>query len=220
MSRVQRIPHDRGDDAAAYAVGALEAEEAEDFRRHLDRCTQCREELAEFRRIAEALPMAVPKYPPPPGLRRRVLREVQSETRPRARRAQGGFAVVAAVAIVVALIGAVVVSPSGSVRTRVLAARVVNSPGTAELRVSGEQAELIVDHLSAPAAGRIYEVWLKRGTQAPAPTTALFGVTARGSADVVVPGSVRGVGEVLVTEEPAGGSRVPTGPPIIVAATS
>lgn len=168
--------------------------------------------------------MAVPQYPPPPGLRRRVLRAVRSDPQPRWRSARvrlvAAAATAIAVAIVAVVIGAVVLSPSGAVGTRVLAARVVGSPGTAELRVGGGHVELIVRHLPAPEAGRIYEVWLKRGDQAPAPTTALFSVTGGGSADVGVPGDVRGVGEILVTEEPAGGSRVPTGPPVIVAATS
>jgi anti-sigma-K factor RskA len=88
------------------------------------------------------------------------------------------------------------------------------------LRIDGGRAELIVHRLPAPAAGRIYEVWLKRPGGAPVPTRALFGVTAGGTADVGVPGELRGVSEVLVTQEPAGGSRVPTGPAVIVARTS
>lgn len=224
MSSHDRTPHDRAGDAAAYAVGALEPDEAKEYRRHLARCSKCREELATFQRVAEVLPMVIPQYPVPPGLRRRVLRAVQSEPRPRprfrVRLVPAGLVAAAAAAIVVVVIGAVLLGPSRPAGTRVLAARVVASPGTAELRVSGEHAELIVDHLPPPATGRIYEVWLKRGNRAPAPTTALFGVTAGGSADVGVPGDVRGVGEILVTEEPAGGSRVPTGPPVIVAATS
>ena len=68
--------------------------------------------------------------------------------------------------------------------------------------------------------GRIYEVWLKRPGAAPAPTTALFSVPAGGAADIGIPGALGGVSEVLVTEEPAGGSGAPTGPPVLVAPTS
>jgi hypothetical protein len=60
-------------------------------------------------------------------------------------------------------------------------------------------------------------VWLKRGAAAPAPTPTLFSVTRAGAADVGVAGSLRGVTEVLVTPEPAGGSLVPTHTPVIVA---
>jgi anti-sigma-K factor RskA len=220
MNRDDRSCHDRADDAAAYAVGALESDEADEYRRHLAWCGTCREELAAFQRLADALPMAVPQYVPPPGLRRRVLRAVRPEPRPRIRRAWAGLAAAAAVATAVVVVGAVLLSASRSVSTRVLAARVVNSPGSAELRIGGGHAELIVRNLPRPAAGRIYEVWLKRGNQAPAPTTALFSVTAGGAADVGVPGGLDGVGEVLVTQEPAGGSRVPTSRAVIVAATS
>jgi anti-sigma-K factor RskA len=235
MSRDDRIPHDRAADAAAYAVGALEREEAEEYRRHLDRCTECRDELAAFQRIADALPMAAPRYPPPPALRRRLLRAVEAEPRrletaapvprrytprlPRALGAQAALAAVAGVAIVVALIGAVRLHPGRSTGSRVLPARVVSAPGTAQLRITAGHAQLMVRHLPPPAAGRIYEVWLRRGNQAPAPTNALFSVTAGGAADIGVPGGLDGVREILVTQEPAGGSRVPTGPAVIVAAT-
>jgi hypothetical protein len=83
--------------------------------------------------------------------------------------------------------------------------------------VAGGRAELIVRHLPPPPAGRIYEVWLKRAGQQPSPTSALFSVTTTGAGDVGVPGDLRGVSEVLVTQEPAGGSLVPTDGPVIVA---
>lgn len=217
MSRVDRIPHDRAADAAAYALGALEDEEAEEYRRHLDRCHQCREQLAAFQGAADALPMAVPQYPAPRGLRKRVLRAVQPE--PRVGRARATLVVVTAAVLILALIGSFALFSRRSGGSRVVPARVVSSAGTAALRIGDGHAELIVRHLPAPAAGRIYEVWLQRANQAPAPTTALFGVTAGGAADVGVPGGLDGVREVLVTAEPVGGSRVPTGQPLIVART-
>lgn len=220
MSRIDRVPHDRAADAAAYAVGALAGEEAQAYRRHLDRCAQCREELAAFQRVADALPTVVPQYPAPPGLRRRVMRAVRSDSRRQRHAARWPLAAAACVAAVAALIVAVGLIPPGSGVPRVLSAKVVSSPGTAQLRISGGHAELIVRHLPSPGAGRVYEVWLRRGTRAPAPTTALFSVTARGAADVGVPGELDGVSQILVTQEPVGGSRVPTGRAVIVAATS
>jgi hypothetical protein len=73
-------------------------------------------------------------------------------------------------------------------------------------------------HLPPPPAGRIYEVWLRQGSTAPAPTSALFSVTANGAATVDVPGDLRGISQVLVTQEPAGASRVSTHRPVIVLA--
>ena len=71
--------------------------------------------------------------------------------------------------------------------------------------------------LPAPPEGRIYQVWLDRdnGT-APEPTEALFSVR-HGRASVDVPGDLRGVKQVLVTDEPLGGSEVPTRQPVIAA---
>ncbi len=88
--------------------------------------------------------------------------------------------------------------------------------GDARLYVDGSRAELVVARLPQPGVGRIYEVWLQRGSAAPEPTNALFGVTRTGAADAAVPGNLRGVSRVLVTAEPAGGSLVPTSKPVIV----
>jgi hypothetical protein len=88
------------------------------------------------------------------------------------------------------------------------------------LLVAGSNAKLVVAGLRAPPAGRIYQVWLDRGHgSAPAPTEALFSVR-NGRASVDVPGDLTGVKQVLVTDEPLGGSEVPTRQPIIAARMS
>ncbi len=235
MTRESRLPDGCGSDSAAYVLGALEPDQAEAYRRHLGRCVTCREEVAVLQRVADVLPMAAPQYRLPAPVRRRVVRTVRAEARrrrrgrrrtalaailprlPRGGRALAGAAAVALAALVIAVAIVVTGGPAGP---RVLQATVMNSTGTAQLRIGGGHAHLLVRHLPAPAAGRTYEVWLKRPGAAPAPTAALFSVTAGGTADIGVPGRLRGVSEILVTEEPAGGSRVPTGPPVIVAPTS
>jgi anti-sigma-K factor RskA len=221
---------DCGGDAAAYVLCALDPSEAEDFRRHMTRCVVCRDEVAAFRQAVNALPMAATQYPPPRRLRSRVMREVRAEpglaARPPQRRRplfSGGFVprpalaagLLAAVAL--AVLGGLELAPTGSSSLRVIRASVTAVSGSAQLRVAGAHAELIVSHFPPPAAGRIYEVWLKRGRQAPSPTRALFSVTSSGAAEVGVPGDVRGVSMILVTQEPAGGSLVPTRVPVIVA---
>jgi anti-sigma-K factor RskA len=213
--------HDCGADAAAYALGALEPDEAERFSAHLDECVICRDELTAFQQIAGALPMAAPQYRAPRALRRRVLTQVRAEARsatesarapqasPRFRPAWAG-SLAGAVAVAVAVVIAV---GSGGSGTRVISATV----GKAQLRVSGGHGELIVNHLPAPSAGHIYEVWLKTTNGAPQPTKALFSVTSRGAADVDVPGNLRGISTVMVTQEPSGGSTHPTSGAVIVA---
>ena len=73
--------HDCGNDAAAYVLGALEPEELEAFRRHLASCVVCRDEVAAFSQVADALPMAAPQYATPRALRRRLLRDLRAEPR-------------------------------------------------------------------------------------------------------------------------------------------
>ena len=116
-----------------------------------------------------------------------------------------------------AIVGGIELGSTGSGTAKVIQAAVTGVPGSAQLRISGGRAELIVSRLPPPSAGRIYEVWVKRGHQSPAPTRALFTVTGSGAADVGVPGNLHGVNTIMVTQEPAGGSLVPTHPPVIVA---
>ncbi|MGA2166091.1 MAG: anti-sigma factor [Solirubrobacteraceae bacterium] len=116
------------------------------------------------------------------------------------------------------VIGGLAFSSGSSVRTEVIRAVVV-APGhhaTAELRKVGSRLELVVVGMPAPPPGRIYEVWLEHGTEAPLPTDALFSVTKTGSGSVGVPGDLHGVSKVLVTDEPLGGSLKPTRTPVIV----
>ena len=61
--------------SGAYALNALSAEEAEQFRRHLDACTACRQEVRELQQAAADMGAAESSAPPAP-LRRRVLTAV------------------------------------------------------------------------------------------------------------------------------------------------
>ncbi|MGH2863380.1 MAG: anti-sigma factor [Solirubrobacteraceae bacterium] len=218
-------------DAAAYALGALDPSDAAEFRRHLDSCAVCRDELAAFEHVVDALPASAPRLPVPKALRRRVMREVHAERgraprhdQPRRRHVFSGpfvprLAIAGATLAVLALaaVGGIDLVPGGSSGARVIQASVTGSAARAQLRVSGGRAELVVSHLPAPPPGRIYELWVQHGSRAPSPTRALFSVTSSGAADVGVPGSVRGVSAILVTQEPAGGTLVPTHAPVIVA---
>ncbi len=211
-----------GEDAGAYVLGALEPPEAEAFRRHLAECAACREEVAAFEGVTEALPAAGAQYELPRGLRRRVMREVRgtpknaSAGRPRTVRAPRRFSLAwggGLAAVVAAVIVAVVLVTGGSSGTRVIQASV----GSAQLRIAGGHGDLVVRRLPRPPSGRIYEMWLQRGTAQPVPTGTLFSTTSNGTAAVGVPGSLHGVSAVLVTQEPAGGARAPPRAPGIVA---
>jgi anti-sigma-K factor RskA len=224
-----------GGNAAPYVLGALTDEESETFRRHLDSCAVCREEVAALRVVASALPAAAPQLTAPSGLKRRVMSAVYEDERgvaapaPAPRRAarrpaprrpwlRPAFVGVAVAAAVIAL-AVIALAPGGGGGVRVIRAQVLAPRATAQLRLSGGHAELNIAGLPQSAAGRVYEVWVK-GAGGPRPTDALFTVTSGGQATVEIPGGVSGVREVMVTSEPRGGSRVPTSKPVIVARVS
>lgn len=219
--------HNRGDDAAAYVLGALEPAEAEEFRRHLESCAVCREAVAELQQTANALPMAAPQYPVPARLRRRVLRIVRGERKrpagsvaPMVRRLAVRPSLAAGAALAAAVIAVVLALSLSGGGTRVFQAQVAGISGNAQFRLSGDHGELVVHHITPPPRGHIYEVWTKRSDHAPVPANVLFGATPTGSSYVALPGSMHGVSVVMVTPEPAGGSRVPTHSAVITARLS
>jgi anti-sigma-K factor RskA len=224
---------DCGSDAAAYALGALEPGEADAFRRHMQECTVCRDEVEALAGVVSALPLATTQYEAPRGLRRRVMREVRREPVARAssrRRAlwpsplsvpwRGSRQGMTGLALAAAAVAGVVIAvalPRGGPAVTVYQARVSGVAGSAQLRVSSGRADLEVHHLSPPGRGHTYEVWLQSGTAAPVPASVLFGVNGSGDADVGIPHGIRGVSAVMVTPEPLGGSPHPTHAPVIVA---
>ena len=211
-----------GEDAAAYALGALDRAEAEAFRRHLADCTACQKEVAELEQVTGSLADAPVRYEMPRELRRRVLREVRATPKAQASRPARSWSPrlawvgAGAAAVVVIAVVLVVALGSGGSRTRTIQA----STGSAELQIANGRADLIVHRLPALPAGRIYEMWVQRGNATPTPTGTLFAVTSNGTAAVGVPGGVSGVSAVMVTQEPAGGTPAPTTAPVIVARTT
>jgi anti-sigma-K factor RskA len=215
--------HECGDDVAAYALGALDPEDTAAFERHLESCAICRDELDAFEQVVDRLPMSAPVHPAPAGLRRRVMRAVAESSRGTAVRSRRprvrltmpkpAMALTAVLATTVIVFGGLELE-SSSPATRVIRAQ-VTSQGLAELRLTGTSGQLILHRFSPPPAGEIYEVWLKRPGRPPAPTTALFSVTAAGDGTVDVPGDLHGVSLIMVTPEPAGGTLTPTHPPVL-----
>jgi anti-sigma-K factor RskA len=208
--------------AGAYVLGAMAVAEREEFEEHLSTCAICREEVEELQPAAEALPMASPLMTPPPELKARIMAEVEREAellgaagagadRPERteRRRRGWLSgwrlapVAAALVIAGVLAGVALDSPD----TQTYAFQ----GASAELEVEGDRATLVAQDLPAPPEGRVYEVWLQSGDDAPQPTDVLFVPRDDGSAVAAIPGSVSDIDQVLFTDEPRGGSDEPTG---------
>jgi hypothetical protein len=236
--------HERwADSLGAWLLDALPEDEAEGFRAHLAECPVCRDDAASLQVAVDALPASAPPATPPPALKGRVMAVVEREASllraagpeadsapaPRRRRRLprlGGLSLRPALAVPLvllllavgggaALLGREALDEDG----RVVTARVNPELGgsRASLEVEGSRARLVGNRLPPPPAGRVYQVWVDRGGAAPEPTSALFSPRRDGSASVDVPGSLEGVRAVMVTDEPAGGSRTPTGRIILTA---
>jgi len=67
--------HEQHDLAAAYALGALDANEAAAFESHLDSCDHCRRDVIQYSGVVEELAEA-DAIVPPPELRSRLLDEI------------------------------------------------------------------------------------------------------------------------------------------------
>jgi anti-sigma-K factor RskA len=222
--------------AAAYVLSALEQQEVERYREHLDGCAVCSAEVARLQPVADSLATSVPHAAASQELRARVMASVRAEAEllhaagaaadrpepapPRWRMRRPQLLVTAAALGVGLLIGVAVIDTGPQEpATHVTSAQLASLPlgARAVLRQTGSHAELVVSGVSQPPRGKIYELWLARSGAAPQPTSALFGVTRAGDASVNVPGSLAGVHQVMVTAEPLGGSSHPTSSPIIVA---
>ena len=66
------------DNIPAYALGALDAEDARALESHLQTCASCRTELADYRALSESLLMISPAQTPPAALRRSLQRHLPS----------------------------------------------------------------------------------------------------------------------------------------------
>lgn len=106
-------------------------------------------------------------------------------------------------------------SSEDGARDRTVVASVERGDASAKLVVGRDASRLEVANLRKPPEDRVFQVWTQRPGGKPVPSTALFVPRADGSASVAVPGSLRGVEEVLVTDEPVGGSKAPTRTPFL-----
>jgi hypothetical protein len=214
---------------AAFALGGLDSEEETEVRRHLALCPSCREKLAEFEEVSQALEAAPPLADPPPYLKDEILSYVRAEKLPsstneelpssRDSRSKNlplfvpGVAAAALVAVVALGIffGLHTESPVATIQLTPVEKE--NYWGVAELhpQPSGnQQVELKLNNLDEPGPDSYYEAWFSSGEEYIGAGT--FTVTDSGQTDVVLtaPPQARDYPTFLVTEQPATGDTAPS----------
>ena len=208
------------DDLAAYTLGALDRQESEELERHLATCEECSERLRWLRPATDLLSESVERRDPPAQLRDRIMAEVRAEAEPRESAARAReprrplrslllrpAIAVAGVALLAAGAAGYLIGGSGEGGTTTYEAQ---RPGvTASLIRDGDSGTLELTGLSQLPAGRVYQAWVQRG-QRVIPSS-LFAARADGSASAAIPHSLDGAERVMVTREPRGGSKRPTG---------
>lgn len=227
------------DSLGAYALGALPDREREQVAAHLERCPICAEDAGALERAATHLIDVVPIAEPSPELRKRIMAAVEPEAallraaagqphevRGRAPRRRTSWsdalrlrvvAPAAALLMLGGIVGVTAFDSSSGPNTRTLSAEV--GSGHAWVEVSEDnRAHLVVDGLAAPARNKVYEIWIQSGDAAPRPASGNLdqAVFVVGSGRVEIPARLQKGDRVMVTEEPPGGSRIPSAAPIVI----
>jgi len=212
-----------GDDAvhdltAAYALDALEAEDARGYEQHLAGCDRCREELASLQATAGALAYAIEPARPPAALRGRILEAARAERpnvvplRPRSwSRPLAAAAALAACAVAgLAVWNLSLHDQLGRAKEALRGVPLTGANGS--VVVAGGSGALVVSDLAPAPAGKTYEAWVIRDGRASAAGT--FG----GGGRTIVIRLTRPLpagAVVAVTLERAGGVSQPTRKPFI-----
>ncbi|OJU83821.1 MAG: hypothetical protein BGO11_12720 [Solirubrobacterales bacterium 70-9] len=225
--------HDRRlEEAAAFALGALDAERIDDFREHLKDCKRCQDELRWLAPAVLALPEAIEQQTPPPALKVRLMEEVRADLAAEAESVPerkgfrewlagvnlGGLTwkplagVAAVVLIVAAGIGYAIGNGGGNGNVHTWESE---QPGGIQASVvrEGDEGELRLTGLGQVERGKTLEAWVERG-ETVEPVKMLFKPDQEGNATTQIE-DLEGVEAVMVTEEPAAGSKQPTSKPFV-----
>jgi anti-sigma-K factor RskA len=217
------------DDVGAYLLGALNDLERQAFERHLTGCSECQEEVERLRPAAEALPASVVQLEPPPGLKKRLMAEVEGDaaaasasSRPPAARRRRSLlrglrvprAAFVAAALLLGLAIGFGVAQLGGDGTRTVTATVAKAMPRAggTLEIADKGATLRLHNMPDLGRARVYEVWFLQGDQLV--PTRTFEVGRDGVGQVKLP-DVGDAKAVFVTREARGGAQVPSEDPIV-----
>jgi anti-sigma-K factor RskA len=201
------------EETAAFALDALDREQAEAFQHHLATCPDCDTAVEELRFAAAALAFAVEPLVPSGSLRPRVL-DAGAQVIPLHRRRHPRFLAAAMVAAAACAVVVAAVRPWETGDSHVGFRRYDAKGANATLLVSRSgEAVLAARRLPPLAAGTVYELWVIAGDRAQ--PAGLFRGSLATLTRPVPPGAT-----VAVSVEPSGGSSRPTGPLVLRAETT
>jgi anti-sigma factor RsiW len=223
---------------AAYALDALDPNEAREYEAHLAHCERCRGELAAMSETATSLAYATEGPAPSPALRARILEQARGERanvvplRPRWATPVAAVAAVAACAAIALGIWASSLSSKLDDRNDKLAAQarvaaILADPsarrvafedghGTLVVTPMGD-AVLVLNSLEDAPKGKTYEAWIASGgSPQPAGTFEGGEAVVIKRLDRLVPAGAA----VLITQERDGGTDAPTSHPLLTVQNS
>lgn len=236
--------HDnRLEEVAAYAIGSLDPDRVEELEGHMAGCKRCQEELRWLSPAVRALPEAVERQAPPPELKQRLMAEVRADAAAEERRARtderreraesrpgigewlrglnvGGLTwkplagLALAILVIAGGIGYAVGSGGGSGGAHTWEVEPGSNGIAAKVVTEDDRGELHLTGIEPLPKGRVLEAWVERdGIVEPVP--ALFAPDQAGRASTTIE-NMKDVSAVMVTREPAGGSKKPTMEPFVV----
>lgn len=213
----------------AYALGAVDADQAATIRHHILGCEECMREADEFAEVSRRLAVAVPGEPLPPGFADRVVaaategREELATGRGHARRrwwfpAAAGAALLAIAAVVTFQV--VELQQDRERQDEVLATLsheagvpLSGEPGVrAAVAPAGIGSVFAASGLDKAPSGRTYQLWLIDGDR---PVSAGTFDVEDGIALIRVAQPIEEYDAAAVTIERAGGVDAPTTEPIL-----
>ena len=228
------------EDIPAYALGALDAQDASALEAHLQTCASCRDELASYRALSDNLLMAMPPADPPASLRRQLQAKLPSAHRSSRGLTNGSWGQFAFAAALVALLVLNVFSflqmqsiqqqqarLSRQLQSEQTALALLSYPGvkTISFKTNGIEGSLLLDQdrnavalfvWNLPQLGqdKTYQAWLIDSKEE---RTSLGIFRSDPSLpfttySVISSNNIENFIGLGVTVEPSGGSDHPTGP--------
>lgn len=216
--------------AAAYALDAVDDVERRAFKRHLEDCAWCQEEVASYDGAVSALAQLTPLVEPPPAMKDALMAGLDSTPKrtalERSPAVNHRLLAAAAAALVLLIGGGVAVGQPWKepvvVATLDEASLVENAPDARQYAASSGAARVIVtvsrstgraivqgEQMDPAPPGRSYQGWFLDGSGTPR-SAGLMSSSGKSQLLQGRPGAT-----FAVTVEPSGGSKAPTTKPII-----